>query len=112
MGANSMPDEHYFPAIKRLAEYEVWCNAKAMDAAARLEARQLFQIFPFGFQTIHATLFHTVEVFQTWSGCVGPVIARAPMVPYDRNMPLNGIARWNEELSGAFLRAIDASHPA
>ncbi len=107
-----MADERYFPAIRQLAEYEVWCNARAVDAAHRLDADQLFQPFPFGFQTIHATLFHTVEVFQTWSGCVGPVIAKPPLAPYDPRMSLDRLARWNAELSEAFLRAIDASHAA
>jgi uncharacterized damage-inducible protein DinB len=109
---DSTSDDRYFPAIRRLAQYEVWCNSKVLDAAARLTDGQLFQTFPFGFKTIHATLFHIVEVFQTWSGCVGPTIAKPPMVPYDRNMELRQIMRWNEDLADAFLRAIDASHAA
>jgi hypothetical protein len=53
-----------------------------------------------------------VEVFQTWSGCVGPIISKTPMIPYDRDMPLLHIAQWNAEISQAFLHAIDASHNA
>uniref|UniRef100_A0A7C2JWR5 Damage-inducible protein DinB n=1 Tax=Schlesneria paludicola TaxID=360056 RepID=A0A7C2JWR5_9PLAN len=107
-----MPDDLYFPAIQQLAEYEVWCNTRALEAAGRLAAAQLFQSFPFGLRTIHATVFHTVEVFQLWGGCVSPVIAKPPIVPYDPEMPLVRIARWNAELSQAFLTAIDASHTA
>jgi uncharacterized damage-inducible protein DinB len=107
-----MPHEHYFSTIQRLAEYEVWCNAKMLEAARRLTVDQLFQAFPFGFKTIHATLFHTVEVFQTWSGCVGPVIAKPAMVPYDPGMELGRIVRWNEQIAEAFLRAIEDSHAA
>jgi uncharacterized damage-inducible protein DinB len=54
----------YFPTIRRLAEYEVWCNARAMEAAAALPQDDLFRRFPFGFGTIHETLFHTVSVFR------------------------------------------------
>jgi uncharacterized damage-inducible protein DinB len=107
-----MATGQYFPIIRLLAEYEVWCNAKAIDAAGALTAEQLFQQFPFGFKTIHATLFHIVEVLQTWSGCVGPVIAKPLMLPYDAKMPLAEMTRWNSELSETFLRNIDASHKA
>lgn len=107
-----MPDTQYFPAIRQLAEYEVWCNAKAIEAAQRLTEDQLFQHFGFGLHTIHETLFHTVEVFQGWSGCVGPTIAKPPMVPYDPRMPLARMAEWNAELSNAFLTAIDSSRRA
>jgi uncharacterized damage-inducible protein DinB len=34
------------------------------------------------------------------------------MVPYDPNVSLDQIARWNAELSEAFLTTIDASHLA
>ena len=105
-----MHDERYFPAIRQLAEYEVWCNRRSMEAASELTEEQLFQRFPFGLQTIHATLFHVVEVFQTWSGCVRPSISKPPMVPYDPKMTLARIIEWNSELSDAFLRSIDASH--
>lgn len=107
-----MPQEQYFPTIRKLAEYEVWCNAAAIDAAQKLNAPDLFHNFGFGFGTIHTTLFHIVEVFQTWSGCVGPVIAKPPMQPYDAGMPLAEIARWNRSLSEKFLNAIDSSHAA
>ena len=105
-----MADDRYFPAIRQLAEYEVWCNQRSLDAAGKLTVAQLFHQFPFGFQTIHATLFHVVEVLQTWGGCVGPTVAKPPMLPYDRKMGLDQLVEWNVELSGAFLRAIDASH--
>jgi len=105
-------DDRYFPSIRQLADYEVWCNARAIEAAGELSEEQLFHPFGFGFKTIHATLFHTVEVFHSWSGCVGPTIAKPPMVPYDPQMPLAEIARWNRELSDAFIEAVDASHQA
>jgi len=105
-----MGEENYFPTILKLAEYEVWCNARLIESTLNLRAEQLFRSFPFGFKTIHATLFHIVEVFQTWSGCVGPTIAKPPMVPYDSSMPIEQIARWNHELSETFLKSIDASH--
>jgi len=108
----TMPDERYFPAIRDLAEYEVWCNVRVLEAAGRLDANQLFQQFPFGLHTIHETLFHIVEVFQIWSGCVGPVIAKPAMVPYDPRMTLDRLAQWNGELSEAFLKAVDSSHVA
>jgi len=106
----TMPDERYFPAIKQLAEYEVWCNCRSLEAAGELTAEQLFRRFSFGFQTIHATLFHVVEVLQTWSGCVASTISKPPMLLYDPKMSLERLAEWNRELSGAFLAAIDASH--
>lgn len=105
-----MADEGYFPTIKQLAAYEVWCNRLSLEAARELTGEQLFQRFPFGLQTIHATLFHVIEVFQGWSGSVGPTICRPPMVPYDATMSLERLAAWNDELSDAFLQAIDASH--
>ena len=109
---DDMSEERYFPIIRQLAEYEIWCNAKIIEAARGLEHDQLFHHFPFGFGTIHATLFHTVEVFQTWSGCIGPVIAKPPMVPYDAGVSLDYIATWNSELSFKFREAIDASNAA
>jgi uncharacterized damage-inducible protein DinB len=107
-----MSDERYFPAIRQLAEYEVWCNAQAVKTATSLNEDELFRAFSFGFKTIHATLFHTIEVFQTWSGCVGPAIAKPSMLPYDPTMSLDRIAQWNAELSDTFLQAIDSSHAA
>jgi uncharacterized damage-inducible protein DinB len=107
-----MPDEHYFPAIRQLAEYEVWCNRRALEVAGALSREQLFQPFPFGFQTIHATLFHIVEVINTWGGCVAPAITKPAIIPYDPVMSLDQIAAWNEELSIALLNSIDASHAA
>lgn len=105
-----MPDPSYFPTIRQLAEYEVWCNRRSIEAANGLTPGELFHPFPFGFQTIHATLFHIVEVFQTWSGCIGPTISKPPMTPYDPKMSLNRLADWNSQLSEAFLQAVDASH--
>jgi len=105
-----MTGERYFPAIRQLAEYEVWCNRRSLDAARQLTAEQLFERFPLGLQTVHATLFHVVEVLQTWSGCVGPVISKPPMTPYDSTMSLERLAEWNGELSDALLSSIDASH--
>ena len=105
-----MSDERYFPAIRQLAEYEVWCNRRSLEAADELTVDELFRRFPFGLHTIHATLFHVVEVFQTWSGCVGPIVSKPPMLPYDPKMPLEQLTEWNRELSDTFLRAIDASH--
>lgn len=110
MRQNTMADERYFPAIRQLAEYEVWCNERSLETAGELTAGQLFQRFPFGFQTIHATLFHTVEVFQMWSNCVGPAISKPPMLPYNPNMSLEYLVEWNRALSDAFLRAVAASH--
>jgi len=107
-----MPQDQYFPTIRKLAEYEVWCNASAINAAQKLDPPDLFRNFGLGFGTIHATLFHTVEVFQKWSRCVGPVIAKPPMQPYDAALPLAKIARWNQSLSETFLNAIDSSHAA
>jgi uncharacterized damage-inducible protein DinB len=107
-----MSNDKYFPAIRKLAQYETWCNAKLIDAATRLNADQLFQRFPFGFKTIHATLFHTLEVFQTWHGCVAPVITKPPQTPYDPQMPMERMAAWNAELSSAFLKHMDASDAA
>ena len=105
-----MASERYFPTIKQLAEYEVWCNNCSLDAAAALTHEQLFDPFPFGHRTVHATLFHIIEVFQTWGACVGPTISKTAMMPYDLKMSLERMAEWNRQLSDAFLRAIDASH--
>jgi uncharacterized damage-inducible protein DinB len=105
-----MSGNQYFPTIRLLAEYEVWCNARAIGTAQHLGAEELFRVFPFGFKMIHQTLFHTVEVFQLWGGCVGPVIAKPAMVEYDEKMTLERMAEWNGRLSDAFLAAVDASH--
>jgi uncharacterized damage-inducible protein DinB len=102
----------YYPAIRQLAEYEVWCNAASIGAAQRLEPAQLARAFPFGLGTIHATLFHTVSVFRTWSGCVGPEIVKPAPLRYDPAMPLPEIANLNAEHSAAFLCAVEASHEA
>ena len=69
-----------------------------------------FHRFPFGFQTVHATLFYVVEVLQTWGGCVGPTISKPPVMPYDPGMTLGRLLEWNSDLSDVLLRAIDASH--
>ena len=105
-----MADEQYFPAIRRLAEYEVWCTRRSLDAADDLTAEQLFRHFPFGLHTVHATLFHLIEVFQTWSGCVGPTVSKPPMVTYDPALSLHRLAAWHGGLADAFLEAVDASH--
>lgn len=98
------------PTIRQLVEYEIWCNAKAFDAVAALEAGQLFQPFPFGLRTIHHTLFHIVDVIRAWGGCVGPAIAEPRWLEYDPRMPLHQIAELSRTLSTALLASIDASH--
>ncbi len=105
-----MADERYFPTIRQLAEYDAWCNRLSLEAARLLTPEQMFHRFEFGFHTIHATLFHIVEVFQTWSGCVGPSIFKPAMLPYDAGMSLERLIAWNDRLADAFLEAIDASH--
>ena len=35
-----MADERYFPAIRQLAEYEVWCNRRSLEAAGELTAEE------------------------------------------------------------------------
>ena len=102
----------YFPAIRRLAEYEVWCNARTFDAAVNLNESALHQRFPFGFGTIHHTLFHIVNVFRAWSGCIPPHIVEPSWLDYDPNASLSSIADLNDERSIAFLDAIDRSHDA
>jgi len=107
-----MTNDPYFPAIRCLAEYEIWCSAKSIEAAAGLTPDQHRQRFPFGFGTIHHTLFHIVNVFRTWSGCVPPVIDKPTPLPYDSKASIESIADLNRELSAAFLRSIDESHSA
>ncbi len=108
-----MSEDRYFPIIRRLAEYEIWCNAKMFEAVGTLEAAQLLQRFPFGFGTIHRTLFHTLMVFRWWSACVGPKIFHPSEYPdYDPHLPLETMTALNGELSAAFLDAIDRSHEA
>jgi len=101
---------NYFPPIRDLARYEIWCNRQALRAAEKLAPAQLFDPFPFGLRTIHATLFHTIEVLQTWSGCIAPIIHKPEMVPYNPELSLSDLAKWNEQLSQAFLTNIEASH--
>ena len=106
-------DDRYFSAIRRLAEYEIWCNKKTFETAAALDPAQLRQQFPFGLGTIHRTLFHTVMVFRWWSACVGPEIFEPSQYPdYDPNSSLDIMSRLNDELSVAFIDAIDRSHAA
>jgi uncharacterized damage-inducible protein DinB len=106
----SPPD--YYPTIRLLSEYEVWCNAASLDTAGRLDPEQLLHVFPFGLGTIHATLFHTVSVFRTWNACVGPKVDKPEPLRYDPATPLAEIGRLNAALSGAFLAAVEASHRA
>lgn len=112
MITSRMLDEDYYPTIRLLAEYEIWCNQRALEAASELSAEQLFQPFAFGLHTIHETLFHTIEVLQGWGGCVGPVIAKSAMVPYDATMSLAVMTAWNARLADAFLMAVDESAAA
>jgi len=107
-----MPQDPYFPTIRLLAEYEVWCNQRSLETAAALKPQQLVQPFGFGFGTIHHTLFHTLNVLRTWSACVGPVIDKPQPLPYCPQMPLAEMFTWNRDLSVAFLGSIDASHAA
>jgi uncharacterized damage-inducible protein DinB len=62
--------------------------------------------------TIHRTLFHTVNVFRTWSACVGPEITKPEPLLYDASASLESIASLNTQLSAAFLRAFDLSGAA
>ena len=107
-----MNDDRYFPAIRRLAEYEIWCNARAFVAADALDDAQLRRRFPFGLGTIHETLFHIANVLRTWSRCVPPEIAKPTPLPYDPHATLASIAHLNDELSARFMAAIDRSHAA
>ena len=61
-----------FPAIRRLAEYETWCNNQLLDAAAELPEPDLFREFPIGLGTVHRTLFHTLAVIGAWTNQIGP----------------------------------------
>jgi uncharacterized damage-inducible protein DinB len=107
-----MSDDPSFLVIRKLAEYEIWCNARSIDAAQTLDPGALFRRFPLGFGTIHETLFHIVSVLRTWSACVGPTIAKPEPLKYDATISLAEIARLNDELSAKLLQAIDASHAA
>jgi uncharacterized damage-inducible protein DinB len=102
--------DRYFPAIRRLAEYEIWCNARVFETAAALDEAQLRQPFPFGLGTIHKTLFHITSVFHTWSNCVRAEIVKPGIVAYDSQASLASISAWNNSLATAFLAAIDHSH--
>jgi len=107
-----MSEDRYFPSIRRLADYEVWCNARTFECAAQLEPSQLHQRFGFGLKTIHHTLFHVMDVMRGWSGCVPPEIVEPSWLEYDPLASLDSIARLNDETSAAFLAAIDQSHAA
>jgi uncharacterized damage-inducible protein DinB len=107
-----MDQNQYFPAIRQLAEYEIWCNAKALEAAAALETPQLFQQFPFGLGTIHRTLSHTVDIFYYWGSYVPPTIIKPSYRDYDPKATLQDIADLNAECSAKLMAAIDASDAA
>jgi uncharacterized damage-inducible protein DinB len=107
-----MSNADYFPVIRKLAEYEVWCNARVFASAATLEPAQLHQQFPFGLHTIHETLWHILAVIRRWSSHIGPKIVDPPWPDYDSTMSLDALTRWNDELSRTFLDAIDQSHSA
>jgi uncharacterized damage-inducible protein DinB len=107
-----MPSAAYFPTIRLLAEYEAWCNRGAIDAATALTQEQLYQPFPFGFKTIHRTLFHTLGVMGYWTGFIGPVIVDKWRWDYDTQVPIEKLGQMNDEISANFMRAIDASHAA
>jgi len=100
----------FFPAIRKLAQYEVWCNRLSLDHAAKLDTDDLYREFGFGFGTIHMTLFHTLQVFHRWSNCVGPTIAIPRSMGYNRKTKLATFVERHEELAQAFFDAIDRSH--
>jgi uncharacterized damage-inducible protein DinB len=107
-----MSGDVYFASIRRLAEYEVWCNARVFEAAGLLEPAVLHRPFGFGLGTIHHTLFHIVDVMQGWSKCVGPEIEKPLWLDYEPGASLDSIARLNEETAATFMGAIDRSHAA
>ena len=100
----------YFASIRRLAEYETWCNTRLLEAAAALSHDQLYQPFSIGFGTVHATLFHTVQVFAAWSTQTQPQPAGPAFTDYDAQATLAHLTAWNQTLAEAWLNAIDQSH--
>ena len=107
-----MAEDRYFSMIRRLAEYEAWCNGRLIEAAAGLSAEELYRRFGFGWGTVHATLFHTVEVLQMWGGCVGPAIGKGATRAYDVALSVEDMWRWHAEVAARFLLAVDGSHAA
>jgi uncharacterized damage-inducible protein DinB len=115
-----MEQDRYFPTIRQLAQYEVWCNTKMIEAAAALDTPLLFQRFPFGFSqsrqagmgTVHETLYHLLEVFEWWGWHVRPVIAKPQERTYDPKLTMEDFAQWNRQFAADFLEAIDSSHAA
>jgi uncharacterized damage-inducible protein DinB len=107
-----MESEPYFPTIRQLAEYEVWCNQQSIRAAAALTQEQLFRQFPFGFGTIHRTLFHTLGVLGYWTGFILPVVVDQWRWDYDSGITIDQLRTLNDQLCADFIGAIDASHAA
>jgi uncharacterized damage-inducible protein DinB len=102
--------QDYFTTIRQLAQYEIWCNSLALQAAASLEPAQLMQRFPFGFGTIHRTLYHTQNVMRYWTAHIAPKFIQPEDIDYRPQATLAELQEWNLQLSTAFLDAIDASH--
>lgn len=102
----------YYSTIYQLAQYEVWCNARSLDCADALAPSQVFQEFPFGFRTIHRTLYHVLAVLGYWTGSICPQITKRWEWDYEPQITLSQMKQLNDDLSRKFVSAIEESHAA
>jgi uncharacterized damage-inducible protein DinB len=101
---------NYFPAILKLAEYEVWCNLQMMDFLSGLSPEECRRDLGFGLRTPHRTISHIADVMRAWGGCIGPTI-EAPVWPdYDEGETIHAIRTRIESIGRSFLAACRESH--
>jgi uncharacterized damage-inducible protein DinB len=99
----------YSETIRKLVEYEIWCNLQAIDFLTGLSEDESRHDFGFGLRTPHRTMSHIVEVMRGWSGCVGPIIKRPTWFPHNETITLQQIRRKIVEAGESWMLAVKLS---
>lgn len=100
----------YIGTIRKLVEYELWCNLRALDFLDGLTIAERQRDFGFGWRTPERTIYHIANVMRTWSSCVGPEIDQPSPLPYDETPSLQEIRALLMEVGDGWLTAMERSH--
>ncbi|HLF25641.1 MAG TPA: DinB family protein [Anaerolineae bacterium] len=97
--------------IRTLYAYNAWANGQILDTAAPLDPAQLFAGGGASFDSIHATLVHTLGAQWLWLSRWQGVSPRAVLNPADFPDLGSIRARWEqvERDTQVFVDALDAS---